>query len=391
MIYALHEGKGLSALTGILADFLRAGTGILDMNGALISEAYSGECPPEQKKLLRAHIVSQTRSAHHAHYHYSVPLEYSGKNAGTLSVARFDIPLTEADCLAVRQSAGLFCIQMAQDEKLADIELRLKGNFVEDLISARYSDPESILSRARALEYNIMAPHRVLVATIDNRLQATDRKPGVDTLKNDIVQALQSRMNQTAKGMVIAGKDEFILLIQERKAVNDIADTRILSEKLVCDVETTFKAQMFIGIGSLCRELSDFSASYAAAKKALEIGEYMITEGRVRSFEEFKVHALFLSTLKPAALYNYAREQLDALLLYDQKHGTDFLKTLQEFLYLRNNVEGTAKSIKMSVSGLKYRLQKIEKIIGHDLKDYKVCFDLQLALVILQLFGEYRV
>lgn len=391
MIYALHEGKGLSALAGILADFLRAGTGILDTNGTLVSDAYDSECPPEQKKQLRAHIVSQTRSAHHAHNQYSVPLEYGGKKAGTLSIARFGTPLTEADRLAVRQSAGLICIQMAQDEKLADIEIRLKGNFVEDLISARYSDPESILSRASALKYNITAPHRVLVAIIENRQQATDRKPGADTLKTDIVQVLQNRMNQTAKGMAIAGKDEFILLIQERKAVHDIADTKTLSEKLVCDVETTFKAQMFIGIGSLCADLSDFSTSYMAAKKALEIGEYMITEGRVRSFEQFKVHALFLSTLKPAALYNYAREQLDALLLYDQKHGTDFLKTLQEFLYLRNNVEGTAKSIKMSVSGLKYRLQKIEKIIGHDLKDYKICFDLQLALVILQLFGEYRV
>jgi DNA-binding PucR family transcriptional regulator len=147
---------------------------------------------------------------------------------------------------------------------------------------------------------------------------------------------------------------------------------------------------MYIGIGSICSALPDFPASYMAARKALEIGEYMITEGQVRSFEQFKVHALFLSTLKPAELYNYAREQLNALLIYDEKHSTDFLKTLQEFLYLRNNVEGTAKAIKMSVSGLKYRLQKIEKILGHDLKDYKVCFDLQLALVILQLFGEYR-
>jgi DNA-binding PucR family transcriptional regulator len=45
----------------------------------------------------------------------------------------------------------------------------------------------------------------------------------------------------------------------------------------------------------------------------------------------------------------------------------------------------------MSVSGLKYRLRKIERIIGLDLSDYKVSFDLQLALIILQLFGEYRI
>lgn len=391
MIHALQEGKGLPALSGILADFLRAGIGILDVSGALICDAYFDQCPAEQKRLLRAHIVSRHGPAHPAISRLSLPLAYNGKNAGTLIVARLDAPLAENEQLAVRQSSGLFCIQLAQDEKIAEIELRLKGNFVEDLISARYSDPESITSRARALNYDITAPHRVLVATIENMQQLLSREPAAATLKTDIVQMLQSRVNQSARGMAIAGKEEFILLVQQKKAVNDITDIKVLAETLVSDAEASFKAKMYIGIGSACNELPDFSASYLAAKKALEIGEYMITEGQVRSFEQFKVHALFLSTLKPAALYNYAREQLDALLLYDEKHGTDFLKTLQEFLYLRNNVEGTAKSIKMSVSGLKYRLQKIEKILGHDLKDYKVCFDLQLALVILQLFGEYRV
>jgi DNA-binding PucR family transcriptional regulator len=117
----------------------------------------------------------------------------------------------------------------------------------------------------------------------------------------------------------------------------------------------------------------------------------MITEGQVRSFEQFSVHALFLSTLKPAELYNYARSHLGALLDYDEKRGTELVKTLQEFLYLRNNIEKTARTINMSVSGLKYRLQKIEKIIGLELQDYKVSFDLQLALIILQLFGEYKI
>jgi sugar diacid utilization regulator len=390
MIYALHEDKGLPTLAGMLADFLRAGVGIIDMSGTLLIDAYFADCPSEQKMSLRQHIVLQNNPGYRNAYQLSEPLAYGGKNAGMLAVVRPDDPLTEADHVVIRQTAGFFCIQMAQDEKLADIELRLKGNFVEDLISARYSDPDSIISRARALNYNILAPHRVLVATIENLQQRTDHEPKSTVLRTDMVQALQNRLNQTARGMVIAGKDEFVLLVQQKKAVHDITDIKILAELLVGDAETCFKAKMYIGIGSICSALPDFPASYMAARKALEIGEYMITEGQVRSFEQFKVHALFLSTLKPAELYNYAREQLNALLIYDEKHSTDFLKTLQEFLYLRNNVEGTAKAIKMSVSGLKYRLLKIEKILGHDLKDYKVCFDLQLALVILQLFGEYR-
>jgi DNA-binding PucR family transcriptional regulator len=191
--------------------------------------------------------------------------------------------------------------------------------------------------------------------------------------------------------MAIHKNDEIIMLVRQDNAASPIGPARKLAENIIGAVSPFFKVKLYIGIGNTARELADYQQSYLEAKKALEIGAYMITEGQVRSFEQFKVHALFLSTLKPAELVEYARSQLGALFDYDAQHKTELLKTLQEFLYLRNNVEGTAKNLSMSVSGLKYRLAKIERITGFDLRDYKVCFDLQLALIILQLFGEYRI
>ena len=191
--------------------------------------------------------------------------------------------------------------------------------------------------------------------------------------------------------MVSHHNDEIILLVPLEAVSAPISRLKTLSQSIIDFVAEQFGAKMYIGIGNVCSELSDFSKSYFSAKKSLEIGTYMITEGQVRSFEQFSIHALFMSTIKPAELYNYARNLLGGLLTYDEEHHTEFTKTLQEFLYLRNNVEKTARTINMSVSGLKYRLKKIEKIVGRDLQDYKVSFDLQLALIILQLFGEYRI
>jgi DNA-binding PucR family transcriptional regulator len=191
--------------------------------------------------------------------------------------------------------------------------------------------------------------------------------------------------------MVTHKNDEIVLLVRQAEEKGAIGPAKTLAEEIIADAAAAFRVKLFIGIGRSCSKLPDYHESYLEAKKALEIGAYMITEGQVRSFEQFRVHALFLSTLKPTALYEYARSQLGALLDYDELHQTELLKTLQEFLYLRNSVERTAKSLNMSVSGLKYRLAKIERIMDLDLMDYKVSFDLQLALIILQLFGEYRI
>lgn len=317
------------------------------------------------------------------------------KRLAYLSVLRTDAPFSEAEITVFRHAVCFFAVQLAQDKKIAEMELRLKGNIVEDLISANYSDPESITSRARALDYDISQPHRVLVVKIDNIKHIShhlkqDQK-AIQNFKMELVNTIQSHLDLTAKGIVAYNLDEIIMFVQQSSASSKIQATKQLAEEIIQNIATQFKSKLYIGIGSSCVELADFKQSYLAAKKSLEIGEFMITEGQVRSFEQFSVHALFLSTLKPAELYNYARGQLGALIDYDEIHKTELIKTLQEFLYLRNNLEATSKSINMSISGLKYRLQKIEHIIGQELKDYKVSFDLQLALVILQLFGDYRI
>jgi len=318
-----------------------------------------------------------------------------GERLGVVSLLRTDGPFDEEAQRVFDHARGLIAVYLAQQKRTAEIELRLKGNFVDDLVSQRYSDPESILSRAKALDFNPALPHRVLVGEIDNIGQVishlkNDAK-GLEKFRTELIGRIQARLDCAGGGMVTHKNDEIILLVRQAEAKGAIGPVKTLAEEIIADAAAAFRVKLYIGIGRSCSALSEYHESYLEAKKALEIGAFMITEGQVRSFEQFKVHALFLSTLKPAALYEYARSQLGALLDYDVAHQTELLKTLQEFLYLRNSVERTAKSLSMSVSGLKYRLAQIERIMGLDLRDYKVSFDLQLALIILQLFGEYRI
>lgn len=417
LVSRLLDGNGLNDLTRSLADFIKCSVLIEDSGSSVLSLAFAEETPAEQKEQIRSFLPRRASSLKKnavskntrlgqpvavTDDHDGLPiyrLIYSihtdGEPIGNLSVIRLGESFTDNEGSVIKNAASLFAVQLLQDKKIAEIELRLKGNFVEDLISTHYSDPDSIMNRARALEYNIKMTHRVLVAEIENMKQLINhfyQNPNAAAkFKIELVKSIQNRLNQSVKGMVIHHNDEIILLVQLGTSNGSIGDLKNLCEEIIRLVSAQFSAKMFIGIGSTCHELPDYAKSYLAAKKSLEIGTYMITEGQVRSYEQFSVHALFMSTLKPAELYNYARGQLGALLDYDKKHHTELMKTLQEFLYLRNNVERTARTINMSVSGLKYRLQKIEKIIGLELQDYKVSFDLQLGLIILQLFGEYRI
>lgn len=417
LVQCLLNCARLDGLTHKLAELLHCIVVVENKEAAILSVGYFAQDAAEQGGMLRAHLSAKNYSLYdrlalseELHHHpISITENISGQTVfrlidaidngterfGYLSCLRENTSFADDELSVVHSATEIFAVQMTQDKKVAEIELRLKGNFIEDLISTNYSDLDSILNRARALDYDISLPHRVLVAEIENLDQLIHHQPmdqdASATFKIELAQFIQKQLNLHALCMVIYHNDEIVLLVQQKDDGMSIDTVKNLSEQIIKSVSAQFMAKLYIGIGSICHELTDYPASYLSAKKALEIGAYMITEGQVRSFEQFKVHALFLSTLKPAELYNYARSQVGALLDYDKTHHTELLKTLQEFLYLRNNVDGTARTINMSVSGLKYRLQKIEKIIGYELKDYKVSFDLQLALIILQLFGEYSI
>jgi len=302
-----------------------------------------------------------------------------------------DMPDAKA-AAALSIATDFLSIQTTLDEKVAGIELKLRGNFLEDLLSHSYLDRESILSRAKALDYDITQPHRVLVGTLDTASNNVSRyERDAKRYRAELVKLAQTGLDRNEGGMAVFKSGELLILHRQIETDDEAEASKRLAYDITNDITRALGLTVFVGIGSVCKTLEEYRESYQAAKKALEIGNYMITEGQVRSFEQFKVHALFLSTLNPDELVKYAKEQLGGLLEFDALRNTSLVITLQEFLYLRNNIEGTAKSINMSVSGLKYRLKKIEQIIGKDLRDNKVSFDLQLALIIFQLFGEYKI
>ncbi|HBW38621.1 helix-turn-helix domain-containing protein [Desulfosporosinus sp. BICA1-9] len=123
-------------------------------------------------------------------------------------------------------------------------------------------------------------------------------------------------------------------------------------------------------------------------RSTVEIGKALKKQGQVISLEQFSAPVLLFGALNPTDLYSFASSQIGSLLAYDKTHNSQLLTTLQEFLNLRGNLEGTARILNLSVSGFKYRLLRIEAITGQDLKDPQACFNLQLALNILQLVGE---
>lgn len=312
---------------------------------------------------------------------------------GFVCYLRSGLPFTELDHIAVEHSASVLALEMLKQKEIAAVESRLKGDFVDDLLSEHLTEPHSIITRARGLDYDITQPHRVLVFDISNLAQVLkslkhDEKK-VFQLKNDLAGMIKSCLQQFSRGMVVTKSDHLIMLIQInpleklKKGVQDLAE-QILEQTMKLFPKVT----LTVGIGSNCIELSDYYRSYQSALKAIEIGKTLRKQSQIISLDQFGAHALLFSAFNPADLRRFAHAQIGSLLVYDVTYQAELLPTLQEFLNNRGNVEKTARSMNLSISGLKYRLQRIEEITGQNPKDPQASFNLQLALSILQLMGK---
>lgn len=326
-------------------------------------------------------------------YRLVSPILVGSQHLGFVSLLRLGLPFSDLEKIDLEHAAGVFALVILEQKKIAEVERRLKGDFIDDLLAERINDPNSIINRARGLNYDITLPHRVLILEIHNfslllkSLRQDEKR--IQQFKTELVSTVQGYLERFGKGMVISKSDNLIILVQQTKQNSPEKITRQLAEGIVDHVLKHFpKITLSVGIGSSCSKLSDFNHSYLSARKALEIGKISKKHSKVISLEQFGAHALLFSAMDRKSIYNFATNQIGALLTYDETYQSQLIPTLQEFLRHRGNVEGTARAMDMSISGLKYRLKRIEEITGQDPKDGQAFFNLYLAINILQLVGE---
>ena len=323
-------------------------------------------------------------------YRLVSPILVGSQLMGFVSLLRTELAFSELENIALEHAAGVFALEILRKKEIAEIENRLKGDFVEDLLSGRFSDPNAIINRARALQYDITIPHRVLVLDIhefDQLVESFDHdEKKISRFKIKLANIVRACLERLGKGMIINKNENLILLHQLEKSDSPEKESRILAEAIIKEVSELFpKVIISIGIGSICTDLTGFHPSFQSANKALDLGKALKKWGQVISLEQFGTHALLFGALNPKDLFEFATSHIGALIAYDETYQTQLISTLQEFLTNRGSLLGTANAMHLSVSGLKYRLQRIEEITGQDTKDSQVCFNLQMALNILQL------
>ena len=272
-------------------------------------------------------------------------------------------------CTGDDETAKAFC-NMAyialNDAKTFYEEKHDRGTFVKNIIMDNIL-PGDIYIRAKELHFATDAPRAVfLVRQVGSSDVAT-----VDVLSGMFPDKLQ----------------DFVLSINE----NDIAVIKQLGgntsaedlEKLANAMEETLKSELFvkvvIGIGTVAEHLRELADAYKEAQTAIDVGKVFDTEKSVMHYENLGIGRLIYqlpTTLCEIFLTEvFKKNSIDSL---DQ----ETLFTINKFFENNLNVSETSRKLFVHRNTLVYRLEKIKKLTGLDLRQFDHAIVFKVALMV---------
>ncbi len=274
-----------------------------------------------------------------------------------------------AFCTGDDELAKVYC-NMAyialNDAKTYYEEKHDRGTFVKNIIMDNIL-PGDIYIRAKELHFATDAPRAVfLVRQVGRSDVAT-----VDVLSGLFPDKLQ----------------DFVLSINEM----DIAIVKQLGtntsgeelEKIARNMEDTLKNELFIkpviGIGTVASHLRELADAYKEAQTAIDVGKVFDTEKSIINYENLGIGRLIYqlpTTLCEIFLSEvFKKSSIDAL---DQ----ETLFTINKFFENNLNVSETSRKLFVHRNTLVYRLEKIKKLTGLDLRQFDHAIVFKVALMV---------
>ena len=241
-----------------------------------------------------------------------------------------------------------------------------RGTFVKNIIMDNIL-PGDIYIRAKELHFATDAPRAVfLVRQVGHSDVAT-----VDVLSGMFPDKLQ----------------DFVISINE----SDIAVIKQLEEeptaeeliKLAKGMEETLRTELFIksviGIGTVVSHLRELADAYKEAQTAIDVGKVFDTEKSVINYENLGIGRLIYqlpTTLCEIFLSEvFKKSSIDSL---DQ----ETLFTINKFFENNLNVSETSRKLFVHRNTLVYRLEKIKKLTGLDLRQFDHAIVFKVALMV---------
>jgi len=294
--------------------------------------------------------------------------------------------LSLEDLAVLERAADAVAICLTQRLAVTAVESKYRGDFLRDVLGGRAGEGDDVVGHARTLGWELARPTVVVVAALE-----TENAP---PMSRGYQGPLELERFSAAWSTVVAARDPaapvvgFAAEVVALLPVPGPGAERPVVEGTVRGVRgdsgggrRTFAA----GVSRVVADPADLPAAYEQARKALQAGRRLHGPSAVAHFDDLGVFRLLSLIDDDAELDRFVAETLKGLAPAAGEEAAALRHTLQVLLDTNLNVAEAARALHFHYNTLRYRISKIERVVGPFTSDATLRLDLALALRIVTL------
>lgn len=308
------------------------------------------------------------------------PIAVGREQLGRLTVLGAS-ELTAIQRKAVEHGITVLALELVKLRAARDVEWRLQGELLQELLESGDPVPEPLALRGRRIGVDVRARHRVLVVEPDGGA-AEDQAYGALLPAVRTAVAAQSTAARSKPLTVKRGSRVVVAIGEELEASR---------EAIVAAIQAASRSTgstVSVGSSALRHDfavaLRDATACAALCRRA-GAAETMV------AYEDLGALRFLLDAPDLEHATSVVHERLGPVLEHDRGARTPLLATLRAYLDADGHQATAAASCYIHVSTLKYRVGRLNDVLGASLADPSLRFDLRLALQLLDLLEALEI
>ncbi|MBO2452396.1 PucR family transcriptional regulator ligand-binding domain-containing protein [Actinomadura barringtoniae] len=338
--------------------------------------------------------------------HLVVPVVAGGFDHGRIVAYSPNGSLRETDLGILERAATVAALVVTKQQAVAAVESKYRADFLRDILAGRAGDDDRVVAHCSGFGWDLDRPVMVVVAELDGRPRNPDgAHPETDAARSSrgteerlaqerLAAAWTAVVRRHDRGAAVASFAHEVVAVV---GAEDGADSAGLSagpiQTMVKEAGALFAEHLAVrrtfstGISRTVATPAALPEAYEQAVKAVRVGRQLHGAGSRAHFDQLGVYRLLSLVSDPAELHAFVRETLGDLAADDEAELVDLRRTLQVLLETNLNVAETARRLHFHYNTLRYRIGKLERMLGPFTEDAHLRLNLTLALHVLRMRG----
>ena len=192
-------------------------------------------------------------------------------------------------------------------------------------------------------------------------------------------EVLQSLFPTRSKDFIVTLDDENTVLVKELKSMDDQSEIENIARIILDTLNTELMVKAYIGIGSAVDNINDLPLSYREAKTALTVGGIFENDKFIFNYNKLGlgrlIYQLPIPLCKLFLQEVFKKDSLESL-------DTETISTINKFFENNLNISETSRQLYVHRNTLVYRLDKILKTTGLDLRKFDDAIIFKVSMLV---------